>query len=124
MLACSTHPQVHLGLLHGRVGALPVHHAEGDALGVRGEHPADAGPSVPHGDADQTVAAALDEELSGAVPEVGDVVDAEGHGHAGERTRRGRDSTPCRPLAVVSLNQRPSWFHLGSKRRIQLPEPN
>lgn len=70
----------HLRLLHGGVGTLSVHHAEGDALGLRGEDPGDAGPGVSHGDAYQAVAARLDEELSGAVPETGDVFDAEGDG--------------------------------------------
>jgi len=81
-----THTHGYLCLLYRRVRALSVHHAEGDALGLRGEDPADGGPAVAHGDAYQAVAARLDEELSGAVPEAGDVLDAEGDGQAGEHT--------------------------------------
>lgn len=58
----------HLGLLQRSLCALPVDHAEGDALRLRGERPGDRGTRSAHGDGDGAVTAGLDEELSGAVP--------------------------------------------------------
>lgn len=58
----------HLGLLQWRLSTLPVDHAEGDALGFRGERPCDGGAGAAHGELDGAVTAGLDEELSGALP--------------------------------------------------------
>lgn len=59
----------HLGLLQRGVWALPVDHAEGDALGLRRERPGDGGPRGGHADGEGAVAAGLDEKLPTAVPE-------------------------------------------------------
>lgn len=72
----------HPGLLQRRLGALPVHHAEGDALGLGGEGPGDGGARPAHADGDGAVAAGLDEELPGAVAERRDVVHREADGDA------------------------------------------
>lgn len=60
---------VDLGLLQRSVCALPVDHAEGDALGLGGERPADGGTRGAHADGDGAVTAGLDEQLPGAVAE-------------------------------------------------------
>lgn len=59
----------HLCLLQWSLCALPVDHAEGDALWFRSESPADGGTRTVHGDGDGAVTAGLDEELLGSVPE-------------------------------------------------------
>lgn len=61
-------PVSHLGLLQRRVCALPVDHAERDALGLRGKRPGDGGTGTAHGDGEAAVTAGLDEKLSGVVP--------------------------------------------------------
>lgn len=58
-----------LGLLQRGVWALSVDHAEGDALGLGGERPADGGTRSAHVDGDGAVTAGLDEKLPGAVTE-------------------------------------------------------
>lgn len=68
----------HFGLLQRSVGALPVDHAEGDALGLRREGPGDGGTGRAHDDGDGAVTAGLDEKLPAAVPKAGDVIDCEG----------------------------------------------
>lgn len=57
----------HFGLLQRSVCALPVDHAEGDALGIRRERPGDGGPGRVHDDGEGAVTAGLDEELPTAV---------------------------------------------------------
>ena len=72
----------HLGVLGGREGVLAVHHAEGDALGLGGEHPGDGGPVLgphrAHRDGDHAVAAGADEQLPGRRPEARDVLQGVG----------------------------------------------
>lgn len=67
----------HFGLLQRRVRALPVDHAEGDALGLRRERPGDGGPGCVHHDGDGAVAAGLDEQLPAAVLQARDVIHRE-----------------------------------------------
>lgn len=66
---CESAPVSHFGLLQRSVCALPVDHAEGDALGLRRERPGDGGPRCVHGDRDGAVTAGLDEKLPTAVLE-------------------------------------------------------
>lgn len=54
-------------MLQQGVCALSVEHAEGDALGFRGEGPADGGTRGAHVDGDGAVTAGFDEKLTGAV---------------------------------------------------------
>ena len=68
----------YLGLLQGDVSAVSIHHAEGDALGLGGKHPADSGTGVANGDGDDAVAAGLDEELPELVSKLGDLINTEG----------------------------------------------
>lgn len=67
----------HFGLLQRRVRALPVDHAEGDALGLRRERPGDGGPGRVHHDGDGAVTAGLDEQLPAAVLQARDVIHRE-----------------------------------------------
>lgn len=67
----------HFGLLQRRVCALPVDHAEGDALGLRRERPGDGGTGRVHDDGDGAVTAGLDEKLPAAVLKARDVIDSQ-----------------------------------------------
>lgn len=70
-------PAPHLGLFQWCLCTFPVEHTEGDALGFRGESPADSGTRTAHGNGDGAVTTGLDEELPGAVPKPWDVIDRE-----------------------------------------------
>lgn len=76
------HHWPYLWVFHLNFLRLPVNDAERDALWLRGEDPADGRAAVAHGNRDGAVAAGLDEELPGTVPELSDVVQAERDGHA------------------------------------------
>lgn len=67
----------HFGLLQWSVRALPVDHAEGDTLGLRGKCPGDGGTRRLHDDGNGAVAARLDEKLPAAVLKTWDVINCE-----------------------------------------------
>ena len=68
----------HLTLIQRRVLRLPVHHTEGDTLGVGGEDPADGEACLGHGDGDEAIGTGPHKQLPVALPEVGDLFHREG----------------------------------------------
>lgn len=73
----------HLGLLHLNVTRLAVNHAERDTPGLRGEHPADGGPTVSNSDSDDAVTTGLDEELPATITKLRNIIRAERNSHPG-----------------------------------------
>lgn len=67
-----------LTLIQWCVLCLLEDHAEGDALGVGGEDPADGEACLGHGDGDEAVGTRPHEQLPVAFPEVGDLFHCEG----------------------------------------------
>ena len=63
-----------LGLFQWSVRTVSEDHAEGDALGLRGEGPGHCGATAVHTEREATVTTGLDEELSITVPKRNDVV--------------------------------------------------
>lgn len=84
----------HFGLLQRSVPALPVDHAEGDALGLRREGPGDGGTGRLHDDGDGAVTAGLDEKLPTAALKARDVIRREVDVQpAAEEQRGAKDDT-------------------------------
>ena len=59
---------------------------------VRGEGPGHSGTRAAHGDGDGAVTAGFDEELLGAVPKPGDVIDREVDGESEAQGKEYQDS--------------------------------
>lgn len=79
----------YLALIQWCVLCLAEDHAEGDALGVGREDPADGEARLGHGDGDEAIGTGPHEQLPVAFPEAGDLVYREGQFYPTGQKQRG-----------------------------------